>query len=279
MTAKMVHIVSIDINEINSFGRKGYDGLMNTNIWLHSLPDMSSSEKAIEILKENNVWEEMSPSIREYLTNVGPEKDVLKAEEFEKMDCRIFGVMPTHMNFLPVAMKRAEELGYTPHLITRKTNVEASAAGALMARIANTVENDGTPFQAPCALIMTGELLVTVGQETGIGGRNQEFAISTIPIIKGSKRVVVASGDTDGTDGPGGAFNEDATARGCTTLAGGIIDGYTMAEAQERGVDIGQALKTHATSEALWKLDSGIWATNNISVQDLIVVLIMDHDG
>jgi hypothetical protein len=40
-------------------------------------------------------------------------------------------------------------------------------------------------------------------------------------------------------------------------------------------VNIAAALKTHATSSALWKLNSGIWATQNISVQDLAVVLVM----
>lgn len=52
-----------------------------------------------------------------------------------------------------------------------------------------------------------------------------------------------------------------------------------MQEAKERGVDLFAALKTHATSKALWELNSGIWADQNISVQDLIVVLTMDHDG
>ena len=277
--AKMIHIQAIDINEVNSFGDRGYRAMTQSNMWLHFLPDMSSAEDAIKILKDSDSWDLVSESIRKYLSQPHPERDVLRKEEFEQMDCRIYGIMPTHMNFVPVAMQKAEELGYPAHLLTRKTFVEASVAGALVGRIATTVENYETPFKAPCALVLTGELVVTVGKEGGIGGRNQEFALAASTVLFGSKRIVIATADTDGTDGPGGRFDEDAWNQGCHTLTGGIVDGYLLEEAKERGVDVQDALKTHATSKALWQLDSGIWATQNISVQDLIVVLIMDHDG
>lgn len=277
--AKMIHIVSIDVNEINSFGDRGYHGLTHSNMWLHFLPDMSSQEVAIDVLKSSGAWELVAPSIREYLQEEHPERDVLRKDEFEKMDCRIFGIMPTHMTFVPVAMQKAEELGYPAYLLTRKTFVEAAPAGALIGRMASTIEAYETPLKAPCVLVLTGELVVTVGKETGIGGRNQEFALSAATVIQNSKRIVIAASDTDGTDGPGGRFDEDAWRQGCRSLNGGIVDGYLMEEAKQKGVDVAQALKTHATSKALWDLDSGMWATQNISVQDLIVALIMDHDG
>jgi glycerate-2-kinase len=53
-------------------------------------------------------------------------------------------------------------------------------------------------------------LLVTVGQENGVGGRNQEYALSAALRIAGSKNVVMGRVDTDGTDGPGGCFAADA---------------------------------------------------------------------
>lgn len=277
--AKMVHIVSIDINEHNAFGDRGYYALMNSNMWLHFLPDMTSAYEAVAILKDSETWELVSPAIREYLQNCPPEREVLRQNEFEAMDCRIYGIMPNNTNFVPVAMKKAEELGYPAYLLTRRTFVEAAPAGALLARMANNVESFSDPFKAPCALFMTGELLVTVGNSKGIGGRNQEFALSAATVLNNSRRIVVAASDTDGTDGPGGNFDDDAWAQGCHALNGGIIDGYTLSEAKNRGVDIPMALKTHATSKALWDLDSGIWATQNISVQDLIVAIIMDHDG
>jgi len=44
------------------------------------------------------------------------------------------------------------------------------------------------------------------GQETGIGGRNQEYALAAARRIVDSKNIVMAGVDTDGTDGPVDVF-------------------------------------------------------------------------
>ena len=62
-------------------------------------------------------------------------------------------------------------------------------------------------------------------------------------------------------------------------LAGGIVDGKTIDLAKKIGVDIVEALKRHNTSPALWKLNSGVVATPNISLIDLTVALIMGRSG
>ncbi len=277
--AKMVHIFPIDLNEPNAYGDSGYEALMKSNFWLHTLPDMSSPEMAMRILQDSDAWCLMPESIQKHLQDPRPEQAVLSAQEFGEMDCRVFGIMPTKYNFMPATMKAAEKLGYQPHFLMRRTFVEAATAGALISRIALNVAAEGAPFTPPCALLLTGELVVTVDKENGVGGRNQEFALSAATIIKGQKRIVVAAADTDGTDGPGGHINDEAAQAGCFNLAGGIVDGYTVSESERLGVSLDAALRTHGTSDALWNLDSGVWCTPNISVQDLIVVLIMDHDG
>ena len=73
------------------------------------------------------------------------------------------------------------------------------------------------------------------------------------------------------TDGPGGLQIEGAP--GC--LAGAVIDGWTAEEAQAAGVDLWEALRTHGTSEPLWKLGCGVSAEPNVSALDLGVILIM----
>lgn len=78
--------------------------------------------------------------------------------------------------------------------------------------------------------------------------------------------------DTDGTDGPGGLKLPGAP----DCLAGAIIDGYTMEEARNNGIDIYHVLDAHAASEPLWKLGCGIQATHNISVLDLGIILITE---
>ena len=131
-------------------------------------------------------------------------------------------------------------------------------------------ERLGEPFKAPIVLMSSGENIVTVGKECGVGGRNQEYCLAAAMKISGSKNIVIGAVDTDGTDGPGGFSYKGAP----NCLAGAIIDGYTTEEAKEKGIDLQNALKTHGTSEPLWKLDSGVSATANVSALDLRIIYI-----
>lgn len=272
--ARMIHLVLIDSNEKNSFGDSGYKGLTRTNSWLHTLPDVSNVEAAIACLHECDAWEQMPAAVQRYFEEAAVQNPGLSAEEFEQMDCRIYGIMPAKGNYLSAAMDKAASFGFQPVLLSRRTFTEARETGAFVAQIGKTIEGEHSPFTPPCAVFLTGELLVKVEKELGIGGRNQEFALAAASVIRGSKSIVIATADTDGTDGPGGLFDQGAWERGCRVLTGGLVDGETFQEAQERGVDLLAALKQHNTSEALWKLDSGIWATQNVSVCDLIVMLV-----
>jgi glycerate-2-kinase len=214
--------------------------------------------------------------VRRHLEKAAPGQETVKAKEFGKMSFRIFGLMPGYWQsgkVLP-AMKKAEELGFKAALLADQLiEVEAGQAGIYMASIANTIARRSMPFEPPCALFSSGELVVTVGKERGIGGRNQEFALSAALKISGSENIVIASVDTDGTDGPGAQFADRYGEIPC--LAGGIVDGQTVNEAKKLGVDLIEELKRHNTTSTLWKLNSGIVVTPNISLIDLTVALIL----
>jgi glycerate-2-kinase len=122
-------------------------------------------------------------------------------------------------------------------------------------------------------LFTSGELVVTVGKDGGVGGRNQEFALAAARRIAGSPGIVVASVDTDGTDGPGTQFVQGGDPIPC--LAGGLVDGLTLSEASKAGVDITDALQHHDATPALWSLHCGVLAEPGISLNDLTVALIM----
>jgi glycerate-2-kinase len=95
-----------------------------------------------------------------------------------------------------------------------------------------------------------------------VGGRSQEFVLATARRIAGSRRIVIASADSDGSDGP-------------TDMDGGIVDGYTFERAAQAGVSISEALKHHDSSTALVALGdaihTGILRTN---VRDLRVIYV-----
>jgi len=270
--AKAIHIVA--------HFPSTYEQLMYRNYWLHTLPDCTTFQLAIDNLKKWNAWDEVPSSVRKFLEIADPEYETVKAKEFERWTCRIFGLIPGYKYSakLLAAMTKAEELGFKPIILSDELfGIEALHAGKYVAAICKTIERSGHPFETPCALFTTGEMVVTVGKEKGIGGRNQEFVLSAAQEIVGSENIVVGSVDTDGTDGPGIQFTKGLGDMPIC-LAGGIVDGETVKEAKQTGVDITKELKKHNTSPTLWKLKSGIVATPNISLVDLTVALVMGRD-
>ncbi|MFH1638748.1 MAG: DUF4147 domain-containing protein [Chloroflexota bacterium] len=268
--AKAVHILAIDPGD--------YNRLMTRNAWLHSLPGSSTFQMALDVIKKHDAMDDIPPAVREFLEAADPKCEVVRGEEFQKWESRIFGVMPGYGQTakLPAAIRKAEELGFkTTVLCEGLSGIEARHAGTYLASICNTIERTGRPFEPPCAIFTSGEMIVTVGNENGMGGRNQECALSAALRIAGSKNIIISSVDTDGTDGPGLQFGQKAPEGMPSCLDGGIVDGETIAEAEKAGINIPEELKKHNTSVPLWKLGSGVVATPNISLNDLTVALVM----
>lgn len=235
----------------------------NLKVHLTERPEgMDSYDYAIYVLRKYDLWEKVSQRVRDFLLRRDPEYSAQNAHDWFDNPRYYFRVMgPEFM--LEAAKKRAEELGLGAHiLVSSLSDIEAAPAADMAAYIAHEIEINNQPFQAPCVLLMGGECVVTVGQEKGWGGRNQEFVLSAAQRIADSKRVIIASCDSDGADGP-------------TDKAGGIVDGYTWARAKELGINILDELKHHNACPPLVRLgdaiDTGILKTN---LRDLRVVYI-----
>ncbi len=118
-------------------------------------------------------------------------------------------------------------------------------------------------------------MVVTVGKETGMGGRNQDYILAAATEIANTHHVIVASVDSDGTDGPGHQFVVSEEYAKNPVLTGGIVDGSTVARAKKQGIDLATALKRHDTSPALYALGDAIVAVPVMSMGDLSVTLIL----
>jgi len=82
--------------------------------------------------------------------------------------------------------------------------------------------------------------------------------------IEGSAKIVFASVDTDGTDGP-------------TDVAGGIVDGETVERAKDMRLDIYGSLMKHDSFNVLTKLKDGIFTgSTGTNVMDLDVTLVLE---
>jgi len=263
--ARAIHIIGIDPGS--------YRQLIYRNLWLHNLPDCTTFADAQAMLRKWDAYDEAPPAIRAHIERADPAEETVKAAEFLRWRSRIFGVMPHHLSMIPTAQRKAEECGFRALWLAHDLRGEAKDVAKAVAAVARCIETMGQPVEPPVALFSTGEIVVTVGQERGMGGRNQEYCVAAALEIAGSRHILMAAVDSDGTDGPGIQFSEPKL-DGVTCLAGGIVDGETAREAGERGVNLVEALKHHDTSPALYRLDSGVIATQNISIGDFAVTLV-----
>ena len=103
----------------------------------------------------------------------------------------------------------------------------------MLASIARTHARDGKNL----AFLMGGETVVHL-RGKGLGGRNQEIALSAALGIEGLSNALVFSVGSDGTDGP-------------TDAAGGVVDGQTAKILRERGIDPVQLLNDNDAYHAL----------------------------
>ena len=109
-------------------------------------------------------------------------------------------------------------------------------------------------------LLSGGEVTVTVGDDSGMGGRNQQFALYCAQKIEGDAVTVLSAG-TDGIDG-----NSPA--------AGAVVDGSTVARARQRGCDPAAALSQFDAFPLLESIgDAIVIGPTGNNVRDLRILL------
>jgi glycerate 2-kinase len=226
--------------------------------------ELANFNEAVRILKKYDVWDELPPSVRKFFEDADPKYEIPKIKKCSKTKSLSFNVIDSEC-MLQASAKKASEMGLTPVIFAQRLSAEARDAARTLASVAREVEIRNRPFKSPCILISGGEI-VTMGNADlkTKGGRNQEFALSSAIRIEGSKRITVASVDSDGTDGP-------------TEVAGGMADGYTMKRAKELNVDVFRALYKHNSYEALIRLEDIIFTgSTGSNIQDLRLFYISD---
>jgi glycerate 2-kinase len=129
------------------------------------------------------------------------------------------------------------------------------AADYLLERVRQLRQEHG-----PVCLISGGEVTVEVTQQSGVGGRNQQFALYCAEKITGDDITVLSAG-TDGIDG-----NSPA--------AGAVVDGTTVLRARTLGIDVPSALACFDSFPVLERLgDSIVTGPTGTNVRDLRVLL------
>lgn len=155
------------------------------------------------------------------------------------------------------AAKACAELGYEPVLLTDRLCCEAREAGSFLASVLQTHRDSGRSL----AFLAGGETVVHLTGK-GLGGRNQELALSAAGGIDGMEGAAVFSFGSDGTDGP-------------TDAAGGYVDGTTAAALREQGLDAGSILRNNDAYHGLQAV-GGLIVTGptGTNVNDVAVALL-----
>ena len=207
-------------------------------------PDSTTCEEALEIAKKYDL--RLSDDARACLMKETP-------KELKNVETVITGSV---RELCRAAQAACEELGYETEVLTDSLDWEAKDAGKWLAGIAQ--EHRKTHHKL--AFIAGGETVVHI-TGTGLGGRNQELALTAAEGIAGMKAAVFSVG-SDGTDGP-------------TDAAGGYVDGESAGELLGKGIDIHEVLQDndshHALEEVGGLIITGPTGTN---VNDFACVLI-----
>ena len=122
------------------------------------------------------------------------------------------------------ALAQARVEGFQTLLLTTFLQGEARHIGRALGAVARQIAEDGQPLPRPACILAGGETTVTLQNRGGLGGRNQELALSAAIEISGLSGVMVVALATDGGDGP-------------TDAAGAAAGGDTLARAAAAGLD------------------------------------------
>jgi glycerate 2-kinase len=225
-------------------------------------PDSTSFADCLDITKKYGLAQRIPPAVWQLLQDGARAalQDTPKADDpvFAKVQNVIVG---SNRSALEGARQKAAALGYKSILLSSFIEGESTVAATFHGAIAKEIIATGNPVQRPACVISGGETTVTI-RGTGLGGRNQEFALAAAVNIAGVNNVVILSGGTDGSDGP-------------TDAAGAFADGTTVRRGKALGLDAQTVLRNNDSYNFFKPLgDLLITGPTFTNVMDLRVVLV-----
>jgi len=154
-----------------------------------------------------------------------PETPKPGAPVFERVTNLLLG---TNFTALGAAARKAEEIGYTPVVLSSRLVGEAREVAKVLAAVAIDLRALGLLARRPACLLAGGETTVTL-RGKGLGGRNQELALSFLQQLAeaggAAAGIFFLSAATDGNDGP-------------TDAAGAFASGEVLRRSRASGLSI-----------------------------------------
>jgi glycerate 2-kinase len=219
-----------------------------------TMPDNSTTTQCYEIAQKHQLLPQLPRSVRELFEHRSLE-ETPKPDDPAFVEARWWPVL-SNQTALQAAADWAAKQGFAVQIDNSCDDWDYRRAGGhLLQRI-----RELRALFEPVCLISGGELSVKVENTPGVGGRNQHFALYCAERIRGENLCVLSAG-TDGIDGNSAA-------------AGAIVDGTTIARAQEKGLSAEAAranFDAHPFFEALG--DTIVTGATGTNVRDVRLLL------
>jgi glycerate 2-kinase len=224
--------------------------------------DPTTFTQALGVLEKFNLTDQVPPAVLDHLRR-GAQGEIPETLK----------ILPDHVhNFilgnnacaLAAAQREAKALGYNVLNLGSYIEGETREVAVALAGIVRAIRHASLPVAPPACILSGGETTVTLGQDHGLGGRNQEFVLAAAEKLgpEEMRGVAILSGGTDGEDGP-------------TDAAGALADEQTLPQAAWLGLDCQKFLERHDAytffAHTGGLLKTGLTMTN---VMDVRVILV-----
>jgi hydroxypyruvate reductase len=221
-----------------------------------TMPDPTTTDNCYEIAARYKLLPELPKAVRELFERRALE-ETPKKEDPAFHNCRWWPVL-SNRSLEQAAAMAATGAGFAVEVDNRCDDWDyARAADYLLKRVRELRKG-----VSRVCLISGGEVTVTIPPETksGIGGRNQQFALHCVRQIAGENIAVLSAG-SDGIDG-----NSEA--------AGAAADGTTLGRAKQLGLDAANSLLGYDSSSFFQKLhDEIVIGPTGNNIRDLRILL------
>lgn len=203
-----------------------------------TVPDPTTVQDARRVLERYDLHATLPPSLLDSLLETPKPDD----EIFTNVRNVVIG---SNMDTLQAALRQACLEGFHSFLLRRDVQGEAREVAVDLCRALRRVHAAGEPVPRPACLVAGGETTVTLGDASGRGGRNQEFALAAVRELADLPDVMLIALATDGEDGP-------------TDSAGAVVTGGSARRASALGLDVSDALQRHDSYTFFAALGDGI---------------------
>jgi glycerate 2-kinase len=226
------------------------------------VPDSSSFEDALGILRKYDL-KGVPGSIVQRLDDGAQGRFPDTPKEGDSVFLNVFNIIVgSNILALEAAEKKARELGYDTLILSSLIEGETRDVARVHCAIAREICRSGRPIGKPACIISGGETTVTM-RGNGLGGRNQEFCLTSAVEIAGlPEKMVVLSGGTDGNDGP-------------TDAAGAVVDPYTVERGGKAGLSAVDFLNNNDAYHFFEKTEDLLMTgPTNTNVMDVRLLLV-----